>query len=248
MFALYQISTNTVIQEWDSLPKEISLAQENLIVFTPNTTWTYGDYMLIPVTYIDQGRNTLSISNGASRTIRQTNTHPELIVTALYSSPNVADAKTIMTGRIHDEANSAIANLSIDIPSILEAYEIKLDPSPTPNAYPIHALLLDTTIDTISKAANVTLTKFKTHRDRIAHIHSTRNRRLASVDAANTINDILSPPPLGVKIPPDVPPRLRTLIRTPLKVNKIVLDFWKTHRPKSYERLFPTKKTEEIQG
>jgi hypothetical protein len=195
MFALYKISTNTVLQQWNEPPTEIIIKEENLMVTAPNTSWSYGDYQLIPMVYLENPKHFLSISDGTSEVISFDPT--QLTVTLKYKDPPLDTVKTTLINMVSNNVNNNIASLNLDYASVLEVHELKADPSPDMLNYPLLTPLItktigNTYISSLADAAAYTMKQFKDAKKLLAQHKGFRDTKIAAINAANSVADAIA--------------------------------------------------------
>jgi len=197
LFALYKTSTNTIIQEWNVLPSEIAIPEDNLIVLCPSKDWKHKDYQLIPVTHKNNKPDHKFYKEvGKKHKFIFKNDRTSLEVSTEYTELSLEDVKTKIINTINENINIIINNLksSVDQILVLEAYEIVNNPvEHYLEDYPLHAPLLGTEgVFSIMDAATKTLQKFKNIRKEIAAHTKDLTDAHEAINKAKTIQEALA--------------------------------------------------------
>jgi len=197
--ALYQISTNTVLQSWgNDVPNNFSIPG-NVDVHCPNSSWTYGDYKFIPVTYDGIPNDAFSQSVGTSQAV----SNGVLVVTTLYTELDLATVQASLCSSVDADAENVrlqyitpgSGQMGIYILKYNEAREIVANTSLGSNTsltystYPLNAASIGLSgIATINDAANITITQYSAWIGLAAQVESVRLSSKASINAANSVS------------------------------------------------------------
>jgi hypothetical protein len=191
MFALYKISTNTVLQQWNDLPKFFSIAEELMHVHCPDIKWECGDYKLIPIKHKRRAApNRFAKYTGSSEKVKFANNEPYLEVGTTFSEPSLDEVKGMLFDEIDNKFNASKQIDILEILTYLEAVEVIEDKTPTMDEYPLVALWLDhKNSDNILEAALFVIDDFKKKVKDVAFVEKTKAKLKADVAESKTITD-----------------------------------------------------------
>jgi hypothetical protein len=195
MPALYQISTNTVINDYgDSLPIFIHIPNV-CDVHNPGATWTFGDYELLPTIRVGSPPNVFSQVNTITYAVSTVNNQLSYVITTTYYNPPLANVQSGLCDRIDSQAeNLRIKYLTpgaglatVFIMRHNEALAIQNDASPNNTTYPIHAAIVAAGAANLTAAATLSMNAYITWANTAGAIEQIRLTTKNNINAANTI-------------------------------------------------------------
>jgi hypothetical protein len=193
MFALYKISTNTVLQQWASMPTDFFIPEEKISVLAPDKDWCHEDYKIIPVKHKRRSApHRFAKFSGSAEKVAFANNEPYLEVGVTFSEPSLDEIKGGLFQEIDTIAKQSQTIDTLDLLSYLEALEVIEDHTPTIDEYPLVALWVDATnpaINNILEAALFVVDRFKKRVREIAHMEKVKAKLKIDVSAANSAVD-----------------------------------------------------------
>jgi hypothetical protein len=197
MVALYQISTNTIIQNYgNNIPTYITVPGIG-DVQAPNSTWSNGDYKFIPVTYILNPNNQFSVFQNTTQAV----SNGQLFVTVNYIEPSLAQVQGYLNNLIENTAENLREKYMIDstvwqslyVFRYLEAINIQANAAPVANNYPLNNALVGVgAIANITQAAAFTIQQFNTWMPTASQIENIRLTGRSNINNANSIPNAIS--------------------------------------------------------
>jgi hypothetical protein len=199
MVALYQISTNTVIQNYgNTIPETIYLSTGDAI-HCPDVNWISknGDYKFIPVVENNVSPNSWSVLDAASEKV----VNNELIITVTYRDPPLVDIQEDLCTQVDVKAEEirlkyitpGAGQMGIYIMKYQEALQIVANTDALPADYPLNGASIGLSkVATLQDAAKETLIQSQLWVAVGATVEKIRLSGKAEINAANTILDALT--------------------------------------------------------
>lgn len=197
MVALYQISTNSVIQDWGNTIPSLIQIPGVVDVHSPTANWAFGDYKLIPVSVVSNPNNQFSVVTGFTKTL----TNGTYYITTQYTDTSLANVQVMLCANVDSQAETirlkyitpGSGQVGVYMLKYLEALDISANASPIANDFPLNNASVGLPgISTIQQAANTTLNQFGLWILVAAQIEEIRLSTKGNINAANSVNSALA--------------------------------------------------------
>jgi hypothetical protein len=201
MTALYQISTNTIIQDWpNATPLFFTIPGETIDVHAPANNWTFGDYMLIPDVTLGSPLSACSYIASTSSSVQTVNGQLTCVITNVYVDPALSDVQANLCSQVDQQAEeiramyigSYVGQTASYILTYYEALQIQANVSATANTYPLNGAQIGINGNTIQDVATATIAQASQWVGLASQIENIRLSTKVSINAANTINNAIN--------------------------------------------------------